>query len=85
MRLAVYLLLPVATVIVLAESLLICASASAQTLDEALVAAYRNNPALEIQRASVRAVDEQVSQAFAGWRPSVTLSGSIGHTDTPLL
>ena len=49
--------------------------ARAETLDSALAQAYRNNPQLNAQRASLRAVDENVSQALAGYRPRVT--GSI--------
>ncbi len=62
---------------------LVTAGAGAQTLEEALVAAYQNNPSLQSQRASLRATDESVSQALAGWRPTVTLSadGSTQHTD----
>ncbi len=52
--------------------------ASAQTLEEALVTAYQNNPTLQSQRAALRATDETVSQALSGWRPTVTLSGDVG-------
>src|SRR5215472_3982401 len=51
----------------------------ADTLDGALVQAYQNNPTLNSQRASVRATDEGVPQALSGYRPRVTLSGSIGE------
>ena len=54
---------------------LVAAGAGAQSLEEALVAAYQNNPTLQSQRAALRATDETVSQALAGWRPTVTLSG----------
>ena len=60
------------------------ASAGAQTLQEALAAAYANNPALLAARAQLRAVDENLPQALAGWRPSVTFSGAGGYTDTSL-
>ena len=58
----------------------LCASALSQadTLEGALVLAYVNNPSLNSQRASVRATDEGVPQALAGYRPKLTLSGSIG-------
>lgn len=52
--------------------------ASAQTLQEALTSAYVNNPTLSAARAALRATDEQVPQALAGWRPSLTLSGDYG-------
>ena len=58
------------------------ASGRAQTLQEALAAAYSNNPALLAARAQTRAVDETVPQALAGWRPTVVLSGAAGYSDT---
>ena len=61
-------------VVLLAVSL-----AHADTLEGALVQAYQNNPALNSQRASVRATDEGVPQALSGYRPRVTVSGTIGQ------
>ncbi|OHC77941.1 MAG: hypothetical protein A3G18_10915 [Rhodospirillales bacterium RIFCSPLOWO2_12_FULL_58_28] len=52
--------------------------AHGQTLDEALAAAYRNNPTLMSGRAKLRAVDEQVPQALADWRPTVDVVGDVG-------
>jgi len=57
------------------------APASAQTLNDALSQAYANNPTLQAERANLRATDEFVPTALAGWRPTVTLSGSAGYTD----
>ena len=51
----------------------------ADTLEGALVQAYQNNPTLNSQRASVRATDENVPQALSGYRPRVTVNGTIGH------
>jgi outer membrane protein len=51
----------------------------ADTLEGALVQAYQNNPSLNAQRASVRATDEGVPQALAGYRPRVTATGSVGQ------
>jgi outer membrane protein len=51
----------------------------AETLESALVKAYLNNPSLNSQRASVRAVDEEVPRALSGYRPRVTLSGQGGQ------
>jgi len=45
------------------------ATASADTLEWALVQAYQNNPSLNAQRAALRAVDENVPQALSGYRP----------------
>lgn len=53
--------------------------ASAETLQDALVAAYNNNPQLLAQRAQVRATDESVPQALGGWRPTVSLTGQAGR------
>jgi outer membrane protein len=53
--------------------------ASAQTLNDALAAAYSNNPTLQSERATLRATDEGVPAALAGWRPTVILSGSAGY------
>lgn len=52
--------------------------AEPMTLEEALASAYVSNPQLEAQRASLRATDEEVAKALAGWRPSVGLAGSYG-------
>jgi outer membrane protein len=54
--------------------------AAAQTLDQALAAAYADNPTLQSERANLRATDENVPQALAGWRPQVTVSGTAGYT-----
>ena len=62
-------------------ALLAAAPAGAQTLQEALAQAYNNNPTLLAARAQLRAVDENVPQALAGWRPTVLVTGSYGHTD----
>ncbi len=50
----------------------------AETLEEALIMTYNTNPTIQAQRASVRGVDEGVSQALSGWRPTVTLVGEAG-------
>ncbi len=52
------------------------AAASAETLHEALGAAYRTNPTLGAERARQRATDEQVPQALSGWRPQISATGS---------
>lgn len=53
----------------------------AQTLEEALVSAYLTNPELESQRAAVRATDEFVPLALAGWRPTIQVTSSAKFTD----
>jgi len=54
-------------------------AAPPRTLQEALAAAYANNPTLLSERAHLRSVDENVPQALAGWRPTVVVSGSVGY------
>src|SRR5258708_39029827 len=58
--------------------------AQADTIEAALVRSYQNNPQLNSQRASVRAIDENVPQALSGYRPRVALTASAGYqyTDT---
>ena len=58
--------------------------APAQTLTEALAYAYRNNPQLLAQRASLRATDEEVPQALSNWRPTVTLTTQAGFNRSAL-
>lgn len=50
----------------------------AETLEDALVAAYTGNAALQAQRAQMRATDELVPEAKANWRPTVKVSGDAG-------
>ena len=52
--------------------------AAGETLEEAMIAAYNNNPTLLAQRAALRATDEGVPEALSGWRPTVTVVGDIG-------
>ncbi len=58
----------------LAASALAPGAAWADTLQEALTAAYRNNPTLAAARANQRATDETVAIQKAAGRPSVTTS-----------
>jgi outer membrane protein len=52
--------------------------ARADSLGEALIDAYNGNPQILSERANLRAIDEGVSQALSGWRPTVTFTGSGG-------
>lgn len=54
--------------------------AHSQTLEEALTAAYNNNPTLLAERARLRSTDELVPQALAGWRPTVRLAADAGKS-----
>ncbi len=51
------------------------------TLAEALAATYSNQPALQAERAKLRATDENVPSALAGWKPTVVLAGTAGYGD----
>src|ERR1700727_1560534 len=55
----------------------------ADARESALLRAYRNNPQLNAQRASVRVIDENVPQALAGYRPKVAgvFAAGVGYTD----
>ncbi len=52
--------------------------AAADTLIGALQHAYGHNATLNAQRAATRAADEQLPQALAGYRPTVTLTADAG-------
>jgi outer membrane protein len=52
--------------------------ASAETIETALAYAYQNNPQLDAFRAQVRAIDEGVPQALAGYRPNASLTAGVG-------
>ena len=58
--------------------------ARAETLEEALTAAYLSNPQLLARRAQGRAVNESVPQALANWRPtaSLSLTGTRGRYES---
>ncbi|MCG8547383.1 MAG: TolC family outer membrane protein [Alphaproteobacteria bacterium] len=58
-------------------------AAQGESLSEALILAYINNPTLQAQRASLRATDEGVPQALSGWRPTVEIvsDGSVVTQD----
>ncbi len=49
------------------------------TLSEALASTYSYQPALQAERAKLRATDETVPAALAGWRPTVQFSAGAGY------
>jgi len=53
----------------------------AETLEEALVAAYTSNPTLLAGRAYLRSIDEGVPQALSGWRPSLSAAAETGVSE----
>ncbi|WP_119678361.1 TolC family outer membrane protein [Indioceanicola profundi] len=56
--------------------------ANAQSLQEALAQAYAQNPTLESQRSQLRATDELVPQARAGYFPVISATGDVSRTWT---
>jgi outer membrane protein len=64
------------------SALLVTSPAQAESLFDALAAAYHSNPGLQAERAGLRATDEQVPQALAGWRPSLSATGSYGTVES---
>jgi outer membrane protein len=61
-----------------------CGVARAETIESALAKAYQNNPQLNAQRAIVRQTDENVSQALAGTRPTISATVSAGKEYTDM-
>lgn len=56
------------------------ATVQAETLSDAFISAYRNSNLLDKQRATLRAADEGVAQAFSTLRPSVDFAVSSGYS-----
>ena len=54
--------------------------ATAETLQEALTLTYQSNPKIDAERARLRATDEGVPQAKAGFRPSANASANMGFS-----
>jgi len=61
---------------------LLSGEAQAETLMEAMAAAYQSNPDLEAQRAALRATDEGVARALSGYRPTINGQVSITQSDS---
>jgi len=53
----------------------------AESLTEALTDAYNTNPRIAGERSNVRATDENIAQAVAGFLPTVKASGQTGTVD----
>src|SRR6185437_324248 len=54
----------------------------ADTIEAALVRAYQNNPQLNAQRAQARVADENVPQALSGYRPTLSVTSTLGEAFT---
>ncbi len=57
-------------------------AALADTLRDAMAAAYKYNPRLDAERARQRATDEDVARAHSGYRPTVAGAADIGYERT---
>ncbi len=70
--------------LVLGIALAVSASQSAQadSIRKAMASAYGHNATLNAQRAATRAADERITQAKAGFRPTVTGDASWGFART---
>ncbi|WP_367998498.1 TolC family outer membrane protein [Rhodomicrobium lacus] len=66
----------------LALSIALGGPVSAESLKEALTAAYLYNPTLKAARAQLRATDNQVARAKSGYRPRVSATLQAGRADT---
>ena len=55
-------------------------AAHATTLADAVSKAYQTNPTLQIERSQIRAVDEEYVQAFAAYRPTLSVSAQSQYT-----
>lgn len=65
-----------------ALALVLALPASAESLSDALVEAYRNSPTLEQQRFLLRANDEDVAIAVSALRPSVNFDATFSKSTT---
>jgi outer membrane protein len=63
-----------AVAVALGAAGLIGGAARAETLQDAVASAYQSNPALQSQRAQLRALDESYVQARSGYRPQISAS-----------
>lgn len=76
MHSSIFKALTVAAIVVAAPA------AQAETLTDALIAAYRNSNLLDQQAATLRAADEDVAQAVATLRPVIEYTLSSGYQRT---
>lgn len=67
--------------VAVAAMMIFSAPVNGETLNQALIGAYINNPTLKAERANLRATDENVSQAVSNFRPSISASGDYGKTE----
>jgi outer membrane protein len=68
-----------AVCLALASGALHPSPAAAETLHQALAAAYKYNPRIDAERARLRATDEEIARANSGYRPIVSGTADITH------
>jgi TolC family type I secretion outer membrane protein len=68
--------------VLLALSFMLAPLAHAGTFEDALGAAYANNPRIKAERQHLESTDEGVSQAVSGFRPTVSGTFSDGRQET---
>ena len=68
--------------VVALTSILLAQTAGAETLQEAMTLTYQTNPKIDAERARLRATDEGVPQAKAGYRPTAAASANTGYAST---
>ncbi|MEQ1613580.1 MAG: TolC family protein, partial [Hyphomicrobiaceae bacterium] len=67
-----------AAVLAVALSIALSCPADAETLRQALQSTYKVNPRIDAERARLRATDEEVPKARAGWLPTVQGTADLG-------
>ncbi|MGE0856063.1 MAG: TolC family outer membrane protein [Hyphomicrobiaceae bacterium] len=72
----------IALALAIAAGVMPAHQARAESLKEAMRAAYRNNPQLDAERARLRATDEDVARAASGYRPTLRGSVEVGYQST---
>ncbi len=75
----------IATAVALAAMLVVhlpAVDAQAESLRQALTAAYKFNPRLDAERSNLRATDEEVPRALSGYRPQIFGSADVGYQRT---
>ena len=66
-----------AATVIAVGSLSVAVPAEAETLHQALAAAYKYNPQLDAERARLRSTDENVAIANSGFRPNIGATADI--------
>jgi outer membrane protein len=70
------------TMVVLAGAVVGARSCAAETLLDALSAAYQYSPTIDAERARQRARDEDIARANSGYRPDISATSVVGREQT---